>query len=125
VWPAAANAEKGETRLKHRQIKNTMNSKSKSKPTNQVTPTDEPQTSARSHSANILGRNRGSIHILTLLTAIIVLLLPLHTRAGDYVIVVDVSGSMTERVSPKDKRIRVVVVQEALRQYLPALPQKV
>lgn len=44
------------------------------------------------------------------------------SSAADYVIVVDVSGSMTGPVSHRDKRVRIAVVQEALRQYLPALP---
>lgn len=42
--------------------------------------------------------------------------------AADFVIVVDVSGSMAGPVSRHDKRVRVEVVQDALRQYLPALP---
>ncbi|MBE0541772.1 MAG: PKD domain-containing protein [Verrucomicrobia bacterium] len=42
--------------------------------------------------------------------------------AVDYVIVVDTSGSMRERVNAKDNRIRITVVQNALREYLPALP---
>lgn len=43
--------------------------------------------------------------------------------AGDYVIVVDTSGSMNGAVSGKDGRIRIAVVDQALRDYLPALPQ--
>ena len=43
--------------------------------------------------------------------------------AGDYVLVVDTSGSMKEHVSAKDNRVRIAVVQRALRDYLPALPQ--
>lgn len=58
-----------------------------------------------------------------ILITLFLLLFSVRAKASDYVIVVDVSGSMTERVSPKDRRIRVTVVQEALRQYLPALPQ--
>lgn len=42
--------------------------------------------------------------------------------AGDYVLVVDVSGSMLDNVAKRDKRVRIEVVQDALRQYLPALP---
>ncbi len=45
-----------------------------------------------------------------------------NAQAGDFVIVVDVSGSMSDAISSQDKRVRVTVVQEALRQYLPALP---
>lgn len=54
--------------------------------------------------------------------ALAVMLMAGSVRAADFVIVVDVSGSMAERVSRQDKRVRVTVVQEALRQYLPALP---
>lgn len=43
-------------------------------------------------------------------------------RAADFVIVVDVSGSMITPVSKRDDRIRIAVVQKALQQYLPALP---
>jgi len=43
--------------------------------------------------------------------------------AGDYVIVVDTSGSMNGAVSAKDGRGRIAVVDHALRDYLPALPQ--
>lgn len=42
--------------------------------------------------------------------------------ASDYVLVVDVSGSMLENVAKRDKRVRIEVVQNALRQYVPALP---
>jgi len=42
--------------------------------------------------------------------------------AGDYVLVVDVSGSMLDNVAKRDKRVRIEVVQNALREYLPALP---
>jgi len=45
-------------------------------------------------------------------------------QAADFVIVVDVSGSMAGPVSSHDNRVRVTVVQEALRQYLPALPSE-
>ncbi|MCX6926364.1 MAG: VWA domain-containing protein [Verrucomicrobia bacterium] len=44
-------------------------------------------------------------------------------RASDYVLVVDVSGSMVTKVSNRDNRVRIKVVQDALSQYLPALPQ--
>ncbi|MCS1410860.1 MAG: hypothetical protein M2R45_04055 [Verrucomicrobia subdivision 3 bacterium] len=44
--------------------------------------------------------------------------------AGDFVIVVDTSGSMTKAISPFDKRIRIKVVQEALRAHLQALLQE-
>jgi PKD repeat protein len=42
--------------------------------------------------------------------------------ASDYVIVVDSSGSMTKAISKKDSRVRIRTVQEALRNYLGALP---
>jgi len=51
-----------------------------------------------------------------------VVLLVRTVQAADVVIVVDVSGSMAGAISDHDKRVRVTVVQEALRQYLPALP---
>lgn len=43
-------------------------------------------------------------------------------RANDFVLVVDVSGSMVTKVSNHDSRVRIKVVQDALNQYLPALP---
>ena len=45
-----------------------------------------------------------------------------RVQAADFVIVVDVSGSMGSAISNHDNRVRVTVVQEALRQYLPVLP---
>jgi PKD repeat protein len=54
--------------------------------------------------------------------ALAVMLIAGNARAADYVIVVDVSGSMADAVGKKDRRVRVAVVQEALLQYLPALP---
>ena len=54
--------------------------------------------------------------------ALAVILMVGSVHAADFVIVVDVSGSMAERISRQDKRVRVTVVQDALRQYLPALP---
>lgn len=54
--------------------------------------------------------------------ALVVILMVGSVQAADFVIVVDVSGSMAEPISRQDKRVRVTVVQEALRQYLPALP---
>ncbi len=70
------------------------------------------------------GASNNCRSILRVVSSIVLLLLLLATagRAADYVIVVDVSGSMTGTISSRDKRIRITVVQEALRQYLPALP---
>ena len=56
------------------------------------------------------------------LIAFFTLLSVLGAEAGDYVLVVDTSGSMSDRISAKDNRIRIDVVQNALREYLPALP---
>jgi hypothetical protein len=41
---------------------------------------------------------------------------------ADYVTAVDVSGSMASAIGVQDKRVRINVVQDGLRQYLPALP---
>ncbi|MFA5262332.1 MAG: PKD domain-containing protein [Opitutaceae bacterium] len=65
-----------------------------------------------------LARHAGS----SLLFAGLMTLASAVAHAGDYVLVVDTSGSMTGRVSSKDKRIRIEIVQQALRDYLPALP---
>ncbi len=54
--------------------------------------------------------------------ALAVMLIAGTARAADYVIVVDVSGSMTDAIGKKDKRVRVAVVQEELQRFLPALP---
>jgi PKD repeat protein len=54
--------------------------------------------------------------------ALVVILMIGSVQAADFVIVVDVSGSMTDPVGRHDKRVRITVVQDALRQYLPALP---
>jgi PKD repeat protein len=56
------------------------------------------------------------------LIVVLLILAGLVARAADYVILVDTSGSMTEHVSAKDKRVRIEVVQQALNDYLPALP---
>lgn len=56
------------------------------------------------------------------LIALLVLISVLEAKAGDYVLVVDTSGSMNEKISAKDNRVRIAVVQNALREYLPALP---
>lgn len=79
-----------------------------------------------------LSRNVGVIHrmgkrlsnVSTWVSAIalIVLTMTLPCRAADFVIVVDTSGSMTSSVNKRDTRVRISVVQDALRQYLPALP---
>ena len=63
---------------------------------------------------------RGSFgcHLIAILTLFSVV----GVKAGDYVLVVDTSGSMIDRISAKDNRIRITVVQNALREYLPALP---
>jgi PKD repeat protein len=60
--------------------------------------------------------------IVANLIALLTLLSVLVANAGDYVLVVDTSGSMNGRISAKDNRIRIAVVQNALREYLPALP---
>ena len=54
--------------------------------------------------------------------ALMAFLLATTCKSADFVIVVDVSGSMSEAISHHDKRVRITVVQDALRQYLPALP---
>lgn len=63
----------------------------------------------------------GSGFVAVLCAFLVALSTPL-ARAGDYVLVVDTSGSMKGRVSGKDSRVRISVVQAALREYLPALP---
>ena len=78
----------------------------------------------RGTQSSCCGASNNRYPILRVASGIVLLILLLATvsRAADYVIVVDVSGSMTDAVSSRDKRIRITVVQEALRQYLPALP---
>src|SRR5882724_7002119 len=66
------------------------------------------------------GRTR---HARPWLWLLLILASAIAANAGDYVLVVDTSGSMNERVSGKDNRIRIAVVQNALQEYLPALPQ--
>lgn len=61
--------------------------------------------------------NRLGLLILLLFS----LLLP--AAAGDYVIVVDTSGSMTETISRSDRRVRITTVQEALGNYVKTLPR--
>jgi len=62
------------------------------------------------------------VSIAVRLISLLTLLSVLGAKAGDYVLVVDTSGSMNERISTKDNRVRIAVVQNALREYLPALP---
>lgn len=56
--------------------------------------------------------------------AALILSFTVEVSAADYVIVVDVSGSMTGSVSHRNRDVRITVVQEALKRYLPALPQE-
>jgi|GEM_PF-2456531 len=64
----------------------------------------------------------GSVVTVLLLTLLIWFGSAPAATAADYVLVVDVSGSMTNRISKSDKRVRITVVQDALKQYLPSLP---
>ena len=57
-----------------------------------------------------------------LLLVWLVCLLSIESIATDYVFVVDTSGSMTQAISRKDRRIRITTVQEAMRNYLNAIP---
>lgn len=57
-----------------------------------------------------------------LMWVLLAMLLATTCKSADFVIVVDVSGSMSETISRHDKRVRITIVQDALRQYLPALP---
>ena len=63
-----------------------------------------------------------AIHVRQWLWLLLTMVSIVAASAGDYVLVVDTSGSMKEQVSRKDNRIRIAVVQKALREYLPALP---
>ncbi|RJP49279.1 MAG: VWA domain-containing protein, partial [Anaerolineaceae bacterium] len=62
---------------------------------------------------------------LTTATSILLFVLLLATvsvRGADYVLATDVSGSMNSPVSSKGGKSRVAIVQDALRNYLAALP---
>jgi len=61
--------------------------------------------------------------LLHRLCLLVILATMVSANAADYVLVVDTSGSMRDPVSDRDKRVRTTVVQKALREYLPALPQ--
>jgi von Willebrand factor type A domain len=56
------------------------------------------------------------------LIVLMVLLVAATSWGADYVTAVDVSGSMSSTIGRHDQRVRINVVQEGLRQYLPALP---
>ena len=73
-------------------------------------------------NAATCGRRRGGGRSAFWIATLAVMLTAGSVQAADFVIVVDVSGSMADRVSRQDKRVRIAVVQDALRQYLPALP---
>ncbi len=73
------------------------------------------------HSKTFYKRRMGPNLALWAL-AFVMMAMVSSVHAADFVIVVDVSGSMAGAVSRQDNRVRVTVVQEALRQYLPALP---
>jgi len=53
---------------------------------------------------------------------LMVFLMAAASWGADFVTAVDVSGSMSTAIGRHDKRVRINVVQEGLRQYLPALP---
>ncbi len=57
------------------------------------------------------------------ITLFVFLLAAVSVRGADYVLATDVSGSMNSPVSAKGGKSRVAIVQEALRNYLAALPQ--
>jgi PKD repeat protein len=77
-------------------------------------PRSIPQHSANSKLANC---------VIWIIALLVLITTNQFARAGDYVLVVDVSGSMVTRVSAADNRVRIKVVQDALNQYLPALPR--
>ncbi len=60
----------------------------------------------------------------TLLAPLLALLASAALTGADFVIVVDTSGSMTQKISRRDKRIRITTVQQALRTWLQALPSE-
>jgi len=53
---------------------------------------------------------------------VMVFLMAVAGWGADFVVAVDVSGSMSTPIGRRDPRVRIAVVQEGLRQYLPALP---
>src|ERR1039458_2504572 len=53
---------------------------------------------------------------------VMVFLMAVAGWGADFVVAVDVSGSMSTPIGRRDTRVRIAVVQEGLRQYLPALP---
>ena len=68
-----------------------------------------------------LGLGIQAVRNVALFVAVIILIISL-AEAADFVLVVDVSGSMQTAVAAKGGKSRIVVVQEALRNYIIALP---
>jgi PKD repeat protein len=84
------------------------------------------QTTLNAQSTFVCNNNSRSsspCKMLHRLCLLLILATMVSANAADYVLVVDTSGSMRDPVSDRDKRIRITVVQKALREYLPALPQ--
>lgn len=87
----------------------------------QVVMEAHPLTNASTKAPLMHTNQRPLARILGLLIA--ALLFTVAAHAADFVLMVDTSGSMNGRISAKDQRIRITVVEQALRDYLPALPQ--
>ncbi|MCI0539317.1 MAG: PKD domain-containing protein [Verrucomicrobiales bacterium] len=63
------------------------------------------------------------LNAATVIMLLILVLAAVSVRGADYVLAMDVSGSMISPVSAKGGKSRVATVQEAVRNYLAALPQ--
>jgi Mg-chelatase subunit ChlD len=77
--------------------------------------TDTPRTNIPAH-IHTDRRVLPAIHVRQWLGLMLILASIASASAGDYVLVVDTSGSMKEQVSRKDNRVRIAVVQKALRE---------
>jgi hypothetical protein len=67
-------------------------------------------------------RRRSAYWIALLMVFLMAVSAGATSQGADFVIAVDVSGSMSSAIGRNDKRVRIAVVQESLRQYLPGLP---
>lgn len=72
--------------------------------------------------ANWQARSRSVFRAASWQAVLLALLFAVASKAADFVIAVDVSGSMSNPVGPRDKRVRLTIVQDGLKQYLPSLP---
>ena len=85
----------------------------------------KPSSNSNAKSLQIQNKDRQTrsiIHLCHWLWLLLVVASTSAGTAGDYVLVVDTSGSMRDRVSSRDSRMRIGVVENAMREYLPGAP---